>query len=68
MCVYIGSPLAHRVNECVSNIDLIALDPFVEGLGHAADLGRDEFDGCPQRRVLALVFTQQANGAHPYLG
>ena len=35
--------------------DFVALDPFVQRLGHAADLGGDGFDGCPQRGVKALV-------------
>ena len=49
-------------------VDLIALDPFVEGLRHAADLGGDGFNGGPQRGVLASVLLHHANSAFAYLG
>lgn len=34
-----------------AGIDLVALDPLVEGLRHAADPGSDGFNGGPQREV-----------------
>jgi len=48
--------LRRRDAVALAAIDLVALDPFVEGLGHAADLGGDGFDGSPQRWVLTSVF------------
>jgi hypothetical protein len=49
-------------------VDLIALDPFVEGLGHAADLWGEGFDGGPQRGVVAAVLTHHANSPFADLG
>ncbi len=37
-----------------ASIDLGSLDPFVEGLGHTANLGGNGFDSRPQRRGTRL--------------
>ena len=44
-----------RDARLVAGVDLIALDPFVEGLRHAADLGGNRFNDSPYRGVLASV-------------
>jgi len=36
-------------------VDLVALDPFQQSLGYAADLGRNGFNGSPWRWVFAPV-------------
>lgn len=47
-----------------ASIDLCALDPFVQGLRHAANLGCDGLDGRPQRRVLSMALLHHPLPAH----
>ncbi len=51
-----------------TGIDLIALDPFVEGLRHAAKFGGDGFDGGSHRGVLVSLLLHHAIGAFEDLG
>lgn len=51
-----------------TGIDLIALEPLIEGLRHADNLGGDGFDGGPQRGLLASVLLHPANGEFANLG
>ena len=39
--------VGQRNARLVAGVDLIALDPFVEGLRNATDIGRDGFDDRP---------------------
>ena len=39
--------VGRRDARLVAGVDLIALDPFVEGLRHAADLGGNRFNDSP---------------------
>ena len=54
----------HTLRLCGSNavvharIGLYALDLFIECPQHAANLGGDGFNGCPQRWVFATVVLQ----------
>ena len=41
-----------------AGIDLTLLDPFVQGLRYAADLGRDGLNGRPQGGIFATVKSQ----------
>jgi hypothetical protein len=49
-------------------VNLVLLDPDVQGLRHAADLGGNGLDGCPLRRMLAAVLLNHAHGALAHLG
>lgn len=51
-----------------AGVDLIALDPFVEGLRNATNLARDGFNGSPQRRVVASALLHHANSTFADLG
>ena len=39
--------VGRRNSRLVAGVDLIAIDPSVEGLRHAADLGGNRFNGSP---------------------
>ena len=60
--------LAGRQPIALAGIDFLALDPFMQGLGHAANFGGDGFNGRPQRGVLASVLLHHAHSAFPDLG
>ncbi len=49
-------------------VDLLLLDPVVERLGHAADLGGYRFNASPKGGVLAPVFLHHAYGTFADLG
>ena len=49
-------------------INLIALDPFIQGLWHTANLGGDGFDGGPKGWVFASMLTHHPNSAFANLG
>jgi hypothetical protein len=51
-----------------ADVDLLFASPFMHGLGNAAILGRDRFDGGPQRWLLPSVLLNHANSAFTYLG
>lgn len=46
-----------------AGVDLVALDPFAQGLWHTADLRCNGFNGRPQGRVLTTVFLHQVHRA-----
>ena len=52
----------------LAGIDFLALDPVQQRLRHAANLGRNRFHGCPQRRVVAPVLLHHAHSALAHLG
>lgn len=62
-CVTFAESFAGRAST-----DLYALDPFAEHLRHAADLGGDGFNDCPQREVVASLLPHHAHGAFSNLG
>ena len=64
----------HTLRLCGSNavahsgIDLHALDPFIERLRHAPNLGGDGFNGRPERGVIASVLLHHSYCAFANLG
>ena len=46
-----------------SRINFMPAHPFMQGLGHAANLGLYGLDGSPQGRVLATVIVHAAYSA-----
>lgn len=49
-------------------VDLGLLDPLVQSLRHAANLGCNRFNGCPQRWVVGSVLLNQAHSPLADLG
>jgi hypothetical protein len=51
-----------------TRIDLMLLDPFIQGLRHAADVGGNRFDTGPQGGILASMLLHHPNGTLSHFG
>ena len=51
-----------------TGIDLMPTHPFMQGLGYAADLRRDRFNGRPFRRIFVTMLLHHAHGAFADFG
>ena len=59
--------LAAGQSITLAAVDLLALEPFQQGLGHAADLRCNGLNGSPSLGVLASVLVHQPRHTLPYL-
>jgi len=60
--------LAGAQSLALPTVDLLALDPFQQRLGHTADLGRNRFNSRPQRGIFASVLLHQPHRTLPDFG